>query len=424
MIKIYRTGELPLEEILLRGEDDVREIEARVRDIIENVRKEGDKALYRYAEAFDGAKLDSLKVTSSEIDAAYARVDKEFVAIMEKAAANIREFHSEQVRKDYRIERDGAVLGQRFIPVACAGLYVPGGTASYPSTVLMNAIPAKIAGVKRIIMCTPPDRSGKIADAILAAAKVAGVDEVYKSGGAQAVAAMAYGTESVPRADKIVGPGNIYVATAKKLVQGVVGIDMIAGPSEILVIADESARADYVAADMLSQAEHDRRATAILITPSERLAEEVASEIEKALKKLAREEIARVSIENNGKIIVAGDLSEAVRISNELAPEHLELSVEDPEKLLPEVTSAGSVFLGHYTPEAVGDYLAGSNHTLPTSGTARFSSPLSVDDFIKKSQYISYSREALDGIASEVMRFAKEEGLTAHAASVAVRYGK
>ena len=268
MIKIYRTGELPLEEILYRGEDDVGEIEARVSDIIENVRKEGDKALYRYAEAFDKAKLDSLKATPAEIDAAYARVDKEFVAIMEKAAANIREFHSAQVRKDYRIERDGATLGQRFIPVACAGLYVPGGTASYPSTVLMNAIPAKIAGVKRIIMCTPPDRNGKIADAILAAAKVAGVDEVYKSGGAQAVAAMAYGTESVPRADKIVGPGNIYVATAKKLVQGVVGIDMIAGPSEILVIADESARADYVAADMLSQAEHDKRATAILILKS------------------------------------------------------------------------------------------------------------------------------------------------------------
>lgn len=424
MIKIYRTGELPLAEILLRGEDDVKEIEERVLNIIENVRKEGDMALYRYAEAFDGVKLSSLKVTASEIDEAYARVDKEFISIMEKAAANIREFHSKQVRKDYRMERGGAVLGQRFIPVACAGLYVPGGTASYPSTVLMNAVPAKIAGVKRIVMCTPPDKSGKIADAILAAAKVAGVDEVYKSGGAQAVAAMAYGTESIPRTDKIVGPGNVYVATAKKLVQGVVGIDMIAGPSEILVIADDSARADYVAADMLSQAEHDKRATAILITPSERLAEEVSKEIEKALKKLKREEIARVSIENNGKIIISEDLSEAVRISNELAPEHLELSVEEPEKLLTEVTSAGSVFLGHFTPEAVGDYFAGSNHTLPTSGTARFSSPLSVDDFVKKSQYISYSKAALDEIAPSVMRFAEAEGLTAHAASVGIRYGK
>lgn len=424
MIKIYRTSELPLAEILLRGEDDVKEIEERVLNIIENVRKEGDMALYRYAEAFDGVKLSSLKVTASEIDEAYARVDKEFISIMEKAAANIREFHSKQVRKDYRMERGGAVLGQRFIPVACAGLYVPGGTASYPSTVLMNAVPAKIAGVKRIVMCTPPDRNGKIADAILAAAKVAGVDEVYKSGGAQAVAAMAYGTESIPRTDKIVGPGNVYVATAKKLVQGVVGIDMIAGPSEILVIADDSARADYVAADMLSQAEHDKRATAILITPSERLAEEVSKEIEKALKKLKREEIARVSIENNGKIIISEDLSEAVRISNELAPEHLELSVEEPEKLLTEVTSAGSVFLGHFTPEAVGDYFAGSNHTLPTSGTARFSSPLSVDDFVKKSQYISYSKAALDEIAHSVMRFAEAEGLTAHAASVGIRYGK
>lgn len=424
MIKIYRTGELPLAEILWRGEDDVKEIEERVQNIIENVRKDGDKALYRYAEAFDGVKLASLKVTAAEIDEAYARVDKEFIAIMEKAASNIREFHSKQVRKDYRMERGGAVLGQRFIPVACAGLYVPGGTASYPSTVLMNAVPAKIAGVKRIVMCTPPDKSGKIADAILAAAKVAGVDEVYKSGGAQAVAAMAYGTESIPRTDKIVGPGNVYVATAKKLVQGVVGIDMIAGPSEILVIADDSARADYVAADMLSQAEHDKRATAILITPSERLAEEVSKEIENALKKLKREEIARVSIENNGKIIISEDLSEAVRISNELAPEHLELSVEEPEKLLPEVTSAGSVFLGHFTPEAVGDYFAGSNHTLPTSGTARFSSPLSVDDFVKKSQYISYSKAALDEIAPSVMRFAEAEGLTAHAASVGIRYGK
>ena len=421
MIKILKYGEVPVSEIFARRENTVN-VESVVAEIIANVRQRGDTALYEYSEKFDRAKLTALQVTPEEISEAVASVEPRFLEILRKAAENIRAFHEKQVRSSFVIsENRGVVIGQKIIPVDRAGLYVPGGTAAYPSTVLMDAIPAKIAGCTDIVMVTPPNAEGKIAPAILAAAHVAGVTRIFKLGGAQAVAALAYGTESVPRVDKIVGPGNAYVAEAKRQVYGVVSIDMIAGPSEILVVADRTANPRHVAADLLSQAEHDRLASAVLVTNSEMLAMAVSLELERQIPSLLRADIARASIDNNGKIIVAPDLSVAIDIANALAPEHLELCLDEPFDYLSRIKNAGSVFVGKYCPEALGDYYAGPNHTLPTGGTARFSSPLSVDDFIKKSQFIYYSEPAFRKIARDVDRLACEEGLTAHGRSATVR---
>ena len=423
MIKIYQYADMNPEEIFNRKVEQNDEVEAIVAGIIDRVRKEGDAALTDYAWQFDHCRLDALEVSDEEIQAAFERTDKEFIKTLEMAAQNIRAFHSRQIRKNFMInDQEGVVLGQRVMPIEKVGLYVPGGTASYPSTVLMDAIPAQLAGVKQIIMVSPPDKEGKIADPILAAAKVAGVNRIFKVGGAQAVAALAYGTQSVPNVDKIVGPGNIFVATAKRRVFGVVDIDMIAGPSEILVLADGSCNPAYVAADMLSQAEHDKLASAVLVTDSMELAQAVQAQLEIQIPKLARAEIARTSIENNGKIIVSDSMSQAISISNLIAPEHLEVCVDDPFACLNAITNAGSVFLGKNVPEALGDYFAGPNHTLPTSGTARFSSPLSVDDFVKKSSFIYYTKEALGKVQDRVVDFAMREGLQGHANSVAIRF--
>ncbi|HIS99643.1 MAG TPA: histidinol dehydrogenase [Candidatus Faecaligallichristensenella faecipullorum] len=423
MIKIYQYADMNPEEIFNRKVEQNDEVEAIVAGIIDRVRKEGDAALTDYAWQFDHCRLDALEVSDEEIQAAFERTDKEFIKTLEMAAQNIRAFHSRQIRKNFMInDQEGVVLGQRVMPIEKVGLYVPGGTASYPSTVLMDAIPAQLAGVKQIIMVSPPDKEGKIADPILAAAKVAGVNRIFKVGGAQAVAALAYGTQSVPKVDKIVGPGNIFVATAKRRVFGVVDIDMIAGPSEILVLADGSCNPAYVAADMLSQAEHDKLASAVLVTDSMELAQAVQAQLEIQIPKLARAEIARTSIENNGKIIVSDSMSQAISISNLIAPEHLEVCVDDPFACLNAITNAGSVFLGKNVPEALGDYFAGPNHTLPTSGTARFSSPLSVDDFVKKSSFIYYTKEALGKVQDRVVDFAMREGLQGHANSVAIRF--
>ena len=418
MISILPYSETAKETVFSRVVPQV-DVTGAVKEIIANVIQQGDKALLEYCARFDGADLESLAVTAEEIDAAMSQVSPE---LLEKAAANIRRFHQAQVRQGFELkETDGTIVGQRIIPMDRVGIYVPGGTAAYPSTVLMDSIPAKIAGCGEIVMVTPPGKNGKVNPAILAAAKVAGVDKIFKVGGAQAVAALAYGTESIPKVDKIVGPGNAYVAEAKRQVFGQVAIDMIAGPSEILVVADGSANPAYVAADLLSQAEHDKLASAVLVTDSMELAKAVQQQIEKQLQTLEREEIARASIDNNGKIIVAEDLEAVIDIANTIAPEHLELCVEDPFVYLPKIRHAGSVFMGKYCPEALGDYLAGPNHTLPTSGTARFSSPLSVDDFVKKTQYIYYTPEALQAVARDVETFAKTEGLTAHARSAVIR---
>ena len=395
-----------------------------VTGIINHVRLDGDKALIHYTEKFDGVRLPALAVTGQEIREAYEATDPYFIETLEQAKANIEAFHKKQVRNNFMFTGEGGVvLGQRVTPIDKVGVYVPGGTASYPSTVLMDVIPAKIAGVEEIIMVTPPGKDGKVAPAILAAAKVAGVDRIFKLGGAQAVAALSYGTETVPRVDKIVGPGNIYVATAKQLVygQGLVAIEMVAGPSEILILADETGDPRSLAADLLSQAEHDKLASAILVTTDAALAQEVLEEVERQLALLPREEIARASIENFGKIIVCGTMEQAVQVSNMVAPEHLEVCTRDPFALLDKLKHAGSIFLGAYTPEALGDYFAGPNHTLPTSGTARFSSPLSVDDFCKKSSFIYYTRDALEAVGDRVADFARREGLDAHARSVEAR---
>ena len=421
MIRIMPYSETSPEEVFARVEPQV-DVTGVVKDIIANVITNGDSALYEYCARFDGAKLDALEVTAQELDEAIASVSPELIRILETAAANIRKFHQAQVRTGFTIEeKNGIKLGQKVIPMDRVGIYVPGGTAAYPSTVLMDSIPAKIAGCGEIVMVTPPGRNGKINPAILAAAKIAGIDRIFKVGGAQAVAALAYGTESVPKVDKIVGPGNAFVAEAKRQVFGQVAIDMIAGPSEILVVADKDANPDYVAADLLSQAEHDKLASAVLVTDSMELALAVQASIEKQLTILARQEIARASIDNNGKIIVADTLDAAIEIANTIAPEHFELCVENPFDYLDKVRHAGSVFLGKYCPEALGDYLAGPNHTLPTSGTARFSSPLSVDDFVKKTQFVYYSAEALKAVAKDVAYFAETEGLTAHARSAMIR---
>ncbi len=421
MIKILRYGEVANEEIFARTVPKVN-VEDIVADIIYDVRKNGDRAVLAYCEKFDGAKLSSLAVSEEEIEEAFAAVEPSFIEILKKAEKNIRRFHEKQRRNSFIInEEDGVVMGQRISAVDSAGLYVPGGTAAYPSTVLMDAVPAKIAGCKRVVMTTPPGKDGKINPAILAAAKIAGVDEIYKVGGAQAIAALAYGTESIPKVDKIVGPGNAFVAEAKKQVFGVVSIDMIAGPSEILVVADGNSNPKYVAADLLSQAEHDKMASAVLVTDSMILAVAVRAEIEEQIPLLSRADIARASIDDNGKIIVADTLDAAFEISNELAPEHLELCVDNPFDYLDKVRHAGSIFMGRNCPEALGDYLAGPNHTLPTGGTAKFSSPLSVDDFVKKTQYTYFTKDALARVARDVEAFAKKEGLTAHAKSAVIR---
>ncbi len=421
MIKILKYGEISQEEIFARAVPTVN-VEGIVADIIENVRQRGDAALLEYCEKFDKARLASLQVTPEEMAEAVEAVEPELLEILEKAAANIRKFHQRQVRNSFVInDTPGVVIGQKIIPVDRAGLYVPGGTAAYPSTVLMDSIPAKIAGVGEVVIVTPPNAEGKVDPVILAAAKIAGVDKIFKVGGAQAIAALAYGTESIPRVDKIVGPGNAFVAEAKKQVFGRVSIDMIAGPSEILIVADGKTNPRYAAADLLSQAEHDKMASAVLVTDSPELAQAVRVELEIQIPQLERADIARASIDNNGKIIVADTIDQAISIANEIAPEHLELCLDNPFDYLDSIRHAGSVFMGRNCPEALGDYFAGPNHTLPTSGTARFSSPLSVDDFIKKTQFTYYTWDALKQVAQDVAYFAKAEGLTAHARSAVIR---
>lgn len=425
MIKILKYGEVENKDIFARGSVKTN-VEGIVSEIIENVKTNGDKALFEYCEKFDKAKLSSFAVSADEIENAVKSADEKFINILKKAAANIRKFHEKQVRTSFIInDENGIVTGQKIIPVDCAGLYVPGGTAAYPSTVLMDAIPAKIAGVKNLVMVTPPRPDGSVNPVILAAAHIAGIDKIFKVGGAQAIAALAYGTESIPKADKIVGPGNAFVAEAKKQVFGLVSIDMVAGPSEILIVADATVNPKYAAADLLSQAEHDKMASAVLVTDSRAFAERVSAELEMQIPKLARAEIARASIENNGKIIVAEDnLMLAIDIANEIAPEHLELCMDNPFDYLDKIKHAGSIFMGKNCPEALGDYFAGPNHTLPTSGTARFSSPLSVDDFVKKSQFTYFSAQALEKVADKVACFAEKEGLGGHAESVLVRFRK
>lgn len=427
MIRIVRYNGERADALLNRAEEEKRDVSAAVAEIFSQVKTRGDEALFKYCEKFDGARLESLLVTEREIEAAFESVEPELLRTMELAARNIERFHLQQKRSGFvDTPSQGVVVGQRVLPLKSVGLYVPGGTARYPSSVLMDAIPARIAGVENIVMTTPPDRTGGVPAVILAAAKLAGVRTIVKLGGAQAVAALAYGTRSVPKVDKIVGPGNIYVATAKQLCfgQGLADIDMIAGPSEIMVIADEKSNPAHVAADLLSQAEHDRLSSAWLATTSAELAECVRGELERQLPLLEREEIARASIEQNGRIIVVDDLETAARVADEIAPEHLEVCVDDPFGLLPLLHNAGSVFLGRNCPEPLGDYLAGPNHTLPTSGTARYSSPLGVDDFCRRSSYIYYTREALEDVAEDVMRFAQSEGLGAHANAVRVRVGE
>ena len=424
MIKIINYKDIDPAQILDRKEN-VFNVADAVTEIIKNVRAKGDVALFEYSEKFDRVMLSSLEVSKEEIETAFELVEPEFISILEEAKENIYAFHSRQVRNSFLInDKDGVVIGQKVIPIEKVGLYVPGGTAAYPSSVLMNAIPAKIAGCAEIVMVTPPSKDGSVNPAILAAAKVAGVDRIFKVGGAQAVAALAYGTESVPAVDKIVGPGNAYVAEAKKQVFGRVSIDMIAGPSEILVIADKDNDPVCVAADLLSQAEHDKNATAVLVTDSTDLANAVSNELERQIPMLSRAEIARCSIDNNGKIIITDSIDEAIYVANGLAPEHLEICLDDPFKYLDKIKNAGSVFMGKYCPEALGDYFAGPNHTLPTSGTARFSSPLSVDDFVKKTQFSYYTKEALEKVAKKVEFFANKEGLGAHAKSAVIRFEK
>lgn len=423
MIKIIKYDKnKSLNEIFPRSQFEYEDINEKVKKILEDVKQNGDRALYKYSEMFD-VKLNSLTVTKEEIDSAYERLDEEFKNTLLLAYNNIKKFHEKQVRNNFFInENEGVILGQIINPIEKAGIYIPGGTASYPSTVLMNVIPAKIAGVKEIILVTPPNKDGNIDDSILGAAKIAGADKIFKIGGAQSIAALSYGTETIPKVYKITGPGNIYVAMAKKMVYGEVDIDMVAGPSEILIISDEAGIAKNIAADLLSQAEHDELAASVLVTNSEKLAEKVKIELKKQIEKLPRKETAKKSLETNGRIIICKTLDEAIYISNEIAPEHLELCISDPFSILGKIKNAGSVFLGNNTPEALGDYLAGPNHTLPTSGTAKFSSPLSVDDFIKKSSVIYYTKEALSLVKDNVINFAEKEGLNAHAESIKIRF--
>ena len=422
MIKIYKYGEVENDEIFSRMADTV-DVSDIVTGIIENVKANGDKALFEYCEKFDKAVLTSLEVSEEEIEEAFNTVEPEFLRILRTAEENIRNFHQKQVRNSFVInEKNGVVTGQKITPIEKVGLYVPGGTAAYPSTVLMDSVPAKIAGCKEICIVTPPSKDGKVNPVILAAAKIAGVDRIFKVGGAQAVAALAYGTETVPKVDKIVGPGNAFVAEAKRQVFGMVSIDMIAGPSEILVVADGKSNPEFVAADLLSQAEHDKNASAVLETDSMDLANAVSDALERQIPMLERQEIARASIDNNGKIIVAENITAGIEIANEIAPEHLELCLDNPFDYLDSVKHAGSIFMGRYCPEALGDYYAGPNHTLPTSGTARFSSALGVDDFVKKSQFTYYTESALKEVYKDVAFFANKEGLTAHGKSATIRF--
>lgn len=422
MMRIYELETLAPEEILNRDIRAEAGVDAAVDAILEDVRLHGDGALRRYTRELDGAELGSLQVSGAELDAAWAALDADFRATLELAAENIRRFHAQQVHRDFCLtDRPGIIMGQRYTPIEKVGVCVPSSPTAFPSTILMNVIPAKIAGVEEIVLVTPPERDGSISPAALAAARIAGADRIFKLGGAQAVAALAYGTESVPRVDKIVGPGGIYVATAKRKVFGRVAIDMVAGPSEILVLADGGCRPDFVAADLLSQAEHDVFSSAVLVTDSLPLAQAVQREVEVQLERLPRREIARRSVEENGKILLTRSLDAAVDAANRIAPEHLELCVEDPFALLPRIRNAGSIFLGRSAPEALGDYFAGPNHTLPTSGTARFSSPLGVDDFIKRSSFLYYSQDVLAEAAPRIAEFAQREGLEGHARSVLIR---
>ncbi len=416
-----------LEDLLKRSPNSYKQYEERVSEIIEKVRSDRDSAVFSYTRQFDGAEIneENVRVSKEEIDEAYHIVDEKLIAVMKKSLKNIRTYHEKQKQYSWFDSRtDGVLLGQKVTALARAGVYVPGGTAAYPSSVLMNVLPAKVAGVERIVMATPCNREGKVNPATLTAADLAGVDEIYKVGGAQAIAALAFGTESIPKVDKIVGPGNIYVALAKKAVFGHVSIDSIAGPSEILVLADDGANPRYVAADLLSQAEHDELASAILITTSQTLAEEVSREVENFTKDLSRKEIIEKSLENYGYILVAENLEEAIETVNEIASEHLEILTEDPFQVMMKIKNAGAIFLGEYASEPLGDYFAGPNHVLPTNGTAKFFSPLGVDDFIKKSSIISYSREALEPIYKDIVQFAESEQLTAHANSIKVRFEK
>lgn len=422
MIRLFDFDKVPTSDILTRGILAEENVDAAVDAVLAAVRAEGDAALRSYEKQFDGAELDGLFVTEAELDAAEAQVDPELLETLRQAAENIRAFHSRQIHNDFVLtDKPGVVMGQRYTPIESVGVCVPGTPVAFPSTVLMDVIPAKLAGVREILMATPPAPDGTIAPAALAAARIAGVTKILKCGGAQAVAAMAYGTESVPKVDKIVGPGGVYVAAAKRKVFGLVSIDMIAGPSEILVLADGKSDPRWVAADMLSQAEHDKLSSAVLVTDSRALAEAVRDELEVQLETLPRREVARASIDNNGKIIITDSLEKAAEAANCIAPEHLELCVDEPFALLPRIRNAGSIFLGRNAPEALGDYFAGPNHTLPTAGTARFSSPLSVDDFVKKSSFLYYTGEALQAVSSRVQSFARQEGLEAHARAIAVR---
>ena len=425
MIKIFEYDKNGINDEIFSRAVQTTDVSGVVSKIIDNVIENGDSALKEYALKFDGVQICDFKVSEEEINEAFSLVDAKLIETIKKAHENVKSFHELQKRNGFETKKvNGVILGQKITPIEKVGLYVPGGTASYPSTVLMDAVPAKIAGCKKIVMVTPPMKNGKINPAILVTAKIVGVDEIYKVGGAQAIASLTFGTETIPKVDKIVGPGNVFVAEAKRQVFGKVAIDVIAGPSEILVVADQTCSAKVIACDMLSQAEHDKMASSVLVTNSMELARQVQDEIEIQLKELSREEFARASIENNGKIIVAENLDVAIEIANEVAPEHLELCVDNPFEYLDKIKHAGSIFLGKYCPEALGDYFAGPNHTLPTSGAARFSSPLSVDDFIKKTQYLYYTKEALDEVCLDVERFAKAEGLTAHARSAVMRSEK
>lgn len=416
-----------LEDLLQRSPNHYGQYESAVAEIIETVKKGGDEALFSYTEKFDHCKMDAahIRVTREEIDEAYQKVDADFVEVMKKSAANIRAFHEKQLRNSWFDPKpDGTILGMKILPIAIAGVYVPGGKAAYPSSVLMNVLPAKVAGVERIIMTTPPGADGKVNPGTLVAAHIAGVDEIYKVGGAQAIVAMAFGTQSIPKVDKITGPGNIFVALAKKACFGYVSIDSIAGPSEILVIADETANPRYVAADLLSQAEHDELASAILITTSKTLADQVSIEVDRFVANLSRREIIEKSLNNYGYILLVDSLDEAADTANEIASEHLEILTKDPFAMMTKIRNAGAIFLGEYSSEPFGDYFAGPNHVLPTNGTARFFSPLNVDDFLKKTSIISYSRPALEKIHQDIECFAENEGLTAHANSIRVRFEK
>ena len=416
-----------LEDLLQRSPNHYGQYESAVAEIIETVKKGGDEALFSYTEKFDHCKMDAahIRVTREELDEAYQKVDADFVEVMKKSAANIRVFHEKQLRNSWFDPKpDGTILGMKILPIAIAGVYVPGGKAAYPSSVLMNVLPAKVAGVERIIMTTPPGADGKVNPGTLVAAHIAGVDEIYKVGGAQAIAAMAFGTQSIPKVDKITGPGNIFVALAKKACFGYVSIDSIAGPSEILVIADETANPRYVAADLLSQAEHDELASAILITTSKTLADHVSVEVDRFVANLSRREIIEKSLNNYGYILLVDSLDEAADTANEIASEHLEILTKDPFAMMTKIRNAGAIFLGEYSSEPLGDYFAGPNHVLPTNGTARFFSPLNVDDFLKKTSIISYSRPALEKIHQDIECFAENEGLTAHANSISVRFEK